>query len=188
MVKTKISHDAVYKKFFSNPNVVRSFLQDFVPGDYIDDLNFSTLERLSGNYVSNTLNVRSNDIVWQIRWKKSRQLCYLVVMLEFQRSTNYWMALRMNIYTDLLLQDLIETRQLPARTPLPIVLPIVIYNGKRPWNAPQNVGDLFGSNPPKDMLPYLPRHKHFLLDISRFPKEALDKLHGVAAHIVKLER
>ena len=65
---------------------------------------------------------------------------------------------------------------------------IVIYNGKRPWNAPQNVGDLFGSNPPKDMLPYLPRHKHFLLDISRFPKEALDKLHGVAAHIVKLER
>lgn len=169
MVKTKISHDAVYKKFFSNPNVVRSFLQDFVPGDYIDDLNFSTLERLSGNYVSNTLNVRSNDIVWQIRWKKSRQLCYLVVMLEFQRSTNYWMALRMNIYTDLLLQDLIETRQLPARTPLPIVLPIVIYNGKRPWNAPQNVGDLFGSNPPKDMLPYLPKHKHFLLDLTSSP-------------------
>ncbi len=188
MAKAKISLDAVYKKFFSNPYIVKSFLQDFVPGDYIEDLDFSTLERLSGNYVSDTLNIRSNDIVWQLQWKNTRQTCYLVVMLEFQSSTNYWMALRMNAYTTLLLQDLIATRKLRSQTPLPIVLPIVIYNGKRQWNAPRDVADLFGANLPKELLPYIPSQRHFLLDISRFPEEILDKLHGVAAQIVKLER
>ena len=188
MPSIQTPHDALYKRFFSNPDVVASFLQDFVPESLVRDLDFSTLERLSGNYVSDSFKERYNDIVWRIRWKKSRLASYLVVMLEFQSSPDYWMALRINAYTTLLLQDLIQAQKLGPQAPLPFVLPIVLYNGTKSWNAPTNVADLFGPPFPEELCPFVPRQQHFLLNVSTFPKEMLDPLRGIAAQILKLER
>ena len=55
MGKERIPHDAAYKQFFSNPEMVESLLRDFVPADFVADLDFSTLERCSGSYVTDDL-------------------------------------------------------------------------------------------------------------------------------------
>ena len=48
-------HDAAYKRFFSDPLMVESLLRDFVPEHFVDDLDFSTLELCSGDYVTDDL-------------------------------------------------------------------------------------------------------------------------------------
>lgn len=110
------------RAFFSDPAMVESLLRDFVPEDFIDDLDFSTLERCSGSYVTDDLRERHDDIIWRISWKKDKW-CYAVLLLEFQRSQDHWMALRILSYTALLLLDLVKTGKVREQDGLPPVFP-----------------------------------------------------------------
>ena len=100
-------HDSAYKQFFSNPEMVESLLRDFVSVDFIADLDFSTLERCSGSYVTDDLRERHDDIVWRVGWKKG-SWCYVALLLEFQSTPDHWMALRTLSYTTLRLLDLVK--------------------------------------------------------------------------------
>ena len=179
-------HDSAYKQFFSNPEMVESLLRDFVSADFIADLDFSTLERCSGSYVTDDLRERHDDIVWRVGWKKG-SWCYVALLLEFQSTPDHWMALRTLSYTTLLLLDLVKTGKVRENEGLPPVFPIVIYNGGKAWKAPQEVAALFAPMP-EGLKYYRPQHRHFLLDESRVPGEELDKSKGLVAQLLRLER
>jgi hypothetical protein len=57
------------------------------------------------------------------------------------------MAVRILSYVGLLYQDLIRSGQLTASGQLPPVLPLVLYNGVRRWQAPEEVADFRGVLP-----------------------------------------
>ncbi len=135
MESERLPHDASYKEFFSNPDMVRSLLTSFIPEDFIAELDLSTLERCSGDYVTEDMRERRSDIVWRIGWKDGRW-CYLILLLEFQSSMDRWMALRVLSYTSLFLLDLVKTGKVKDDDALPPVFPVVIYNGGRAWTAP----------------------------------------------------
>lgn len=186
MGKERMPHDSAYKQFFSNPEMVESLLRDFVSADFIADLDFSTLERCSGSYVTDDLRERHDDIVWRVGWKKG-SWCYVALLLEFQSTPDHWMALRTLSYTTLLLLDLVKTGNVRENEGLPPVFPIVIYNGGKAWKAPQEVAALFAPMP-EGLKYYRPQHRHFLLDESRVPGEELDKSKGLVAQLLRLER
>ena len=186
MGKERMPHDPAYKQFFSNPEMVESLLRDFVSVDFIADLDFSTLERCSGSYVTDDLRERHDDIVWRVGWKKG-SWCYVALLLEFQSTPDHWMALRTLSYTTLLLLDLVKTGKVRENEGLPPVFPIVIYNGGKAWKAPQEVAALFAPMP-EGLKYYRPQHRHFLLDESRVSGEELDKSNGLVAQLLRLER
>ena len=82
--------------------MVKSLLRDFVPADFVKDLDFSTLERCAGSYVTDDLRERHDDIVWRVGWKNG-SWCYVALLIEFQSTPDHWMALRLLSYTALLL-------------------------------------------------------------------------------------
>ena len=142
MGKERMPHDPAYKQFFSNPEMVESLLRDFVSVDFIADLDFSTLERCSGSYVTDDLRERHDDIVWRVGWKKG-SWCYVALLLEFQSTPDHWMALRTLSYTTLLLLDLVKTENVREKEGLPPVFPIVVYNGGQGMEkSPQKVAAL----------------------------------------------
>ena len=154
--------------------------------DFIADLDFSTLERCSGSYVTDDLRELYDDIVWRVGWKKG-SWCYVALLLEFQSTPDHWMALRTLSYTTLLLLDLVKMGNVRENEGLPPVFPIVIYNGGKAWKAPQEVAALFAPMP-EGLKYYRPQHRHFLLDESRVPGEELDKSNGLVAQLLRLER
>ena len=166
--------------------MVESLLRDFVPADFIADLDFSTLERCSGSYVTDDLRERHDDIVWRVGWKKGAW-CYVALLVEFQSTPDHWMALRTLSYTTLLLLDLVKTGNVRENEGLPPVFPIVIYNGSKTWKAPQEVAALFAPMP-ESLKFYRPQHRHFLLDESRVPGDELDRSRGLVAQLLRLER
>ena len=99
------NHDHSYKLLFSHPRMVRDLLEGFVGGAWLRDLDFSTLVRVSDNYVSDDLRSRADDIVWRVRCG-NRQV-YL--LLEFQSRAEPFMAVRVLTYVALLYQDLIRS-------------------------------------------------------------------------------
>ena len=54
-------HDYGYKLLFSHASMVSDLLRGFVKEDWIRELDFGTLERMGGGYVSDDLRSRESD-------------------------------------------------------------------------------------------------------------------------------
>ena len=151
-------HDAAYKLLFSFPDMVRDLLGGFVPREWTDALDLSTLERWPESTVSDDLRQRHQDRVWRVRLRE--RWLYVLVLLEFQSAVDRTMAVRILGYTALLYQDLLRA----SSEPLAPVLPIVLYDGVEEWTAAMEVAGL--SAPAGEHLaPYQPSQRYVVLDV-----------------------
>ena len=177
-------HDAAYKDLFSHPRMVKDLLRGFAAPEWFDEIDFSTLEKLPAEYVSDDLRQRHGDVVWRVRFRKETWP-YLLVMLEFQSTVDPYMAVRILVYTGLLYQALIRRDALGPDGRLPPVLPVVLYNGRPRWTAPVEMADLIA--PAKEALAdFQPSQRYFLLDEGRWGEDDLPRRNLVSA-LVALE-
>ena len=179
-----MDHDSSYKHLFSHPEMVADLLRGFVHEEWVAQLDFATLEKMNGSYVSDDLQQRQEDVVWRVRWGK--EWLYVYILIEFQSSVDPFMAVRIMIYLGLLYQDLIRSRCLTGDGGLPPVLPVVLYNGQRRWNAATNVKDLIGEVP-GGLGRYRPEVRYLLLDEGRYSDSELAPLRNLVAALFRLE-
>ena len=154
--------DAAYKNLFSHPRMVEDLLRGFAARGWSERPDFSTLERLSAEFVSDDLRQRRGDGLWRVRFRDATWL-YLIVQLEFQSTVDRYMAVRMLVYTGLLYQDLVRRGELGPNGELPPVLPVVLYNGPSRWTAAEDVAALIAPAG-EAMACYQPSYRYFLLD------------------------
>ena len=148
-------------------------------------LDFDTLDPLPASFVSEDLQQRHSDLVWRIRFRDDRWL-YLVLLLEFQATVDPAMALRMLTYTALLYQRLEADGVLRDHRALPPVLPVVLYNGRRPWTASVEMTDLVAVGS-ELLAPYQPSQRYYLLDGARVADADLPADNLVSA-LIDLEK
>ncbi len=60
-------HANTYLLLFSHPFLVESLLRDFVPGIWVRQLDFSSLEKVASSFATDDLRSRHDDLVWRIR-------------------------------------------------------------------------------------------------------------------------
>ena len=117
------AHDSGYKQLFSFPAMVEDLLRGFVREKWVDALDFTTLERKNGSYVSDDLREREDDIIWRVKWQGADEWMYVYLLIEFQSEHEKHMSVRILSYLSLLYQDLIKTGEVCDL--LPPVLPMV---------------------------------------------------------------
>jgi predicted transposase YdaD len=184
MGSTSEPHDGSYKHLFSHAEMVESLIRDFVPEEWTRDLDFSTLEKQNGSYVTDDLRERHDDIIWRIRCRG--EWFYIYLLIEFQSSVDPWMAVRVMTYIGLLYQDLIKSGQIKGGDMLPPVFPLVLYNGREKWTACTDVAELIA--PVSSALArYRPNLRYFLLDEGQISDEQLD-MDSLAACLIRMER
>ncbi|WFE70728.1 Rpn family recombination-promoting nuclease/putative transposase [Halomonas sp. M1] len=179
-------HDHSYKLLFSHPEMVKDLLTGFVKEAWVEQLDFSTLEKVSGSYVTEDLRDREDDIIWRVRW--GDDWLYVYLLLEFQSSEDAHMAVRIMTYLGLLYQDLIRQHAFTPSGKLPPVLPVVLYNGEKRWKAAQNVADLV-ERVPGGLERYRPNLAYLLLDEGAIVSDPAwsDQMRNVAAALFRLE-
>ncbi len=179
-------HDHGYKLLFSHPEMVADLLRGFVREEWVQDLDFSTLEKVAGSFVTPDLRGRESDVVWRVRWARDRWL-YVYLLIEFQSSVDPFMALRMMVYLGLLYQDLVKRQELTRSGRLPPVLPLVLYNGYAPWGAAQEVSELI-EQVPGGLERYRPQLRYCLVDEVRIADSELESLRNLTAALFRLEK
>ncbi|HET8696413.1 MAG TPA: Rpn family recombination-promoting nuclease/putative transposase [Gammaproteobacteria bacterium] len=177
-------HDHAYKLLFSHAEMVRDLLEGFIKEPWLRELDYSTLEKVPGSYVSDDLRERSDDLVWRVRW--AERWVYVYLLLEFQSTVEPYMAVRVQTYVGLLYQDLIRGRQLGSGGRLPPVLPIVLYNGAVRWSAPKTLAALVEPGPPA-LQRYQPRARYLLIDEGRYVERDLAAQRNLVAALFRLE-
>ncbi len=180
-------HDRGYKRLFSHPTAVEELLKGFLGEEWVEEMDFTSLERVSNSFVSDDMRERHSDLVWRLRFKEEgRGWFYVYVLLEFQSTSYHFMAVRMLGYVSLLFEDIIRKEKLRARDRLPAVLPIVIYNGRRPWKAPTDLGDLYTPVPPS-LRRLLPDLSYVLLDEGRLELDRPELAPNRVATLFRIE-
>jgi hypothetical protein len=197
-----VDHDGGYKLLFGNQRMVEDLVRGFVPEPWVDRLDFSTLERCEGSYVTERSGRREVDMVWRVRWEgegkrgqgaggegtqREKYWLYVYLLLEFQSRVERFMAVRMLNYLSLLYLDLVKRRELTESGKLPPVLPLVLYNGDRRWSAPRQVSELI-ETVPGGLTAYRPSLEYLLIDENRYSEEELASLENLAAALFRLEQ
>jgi len=179
-------HDRSFRLLFGQPRLMEDLIRRFIGrGEpWIDDLDFSTLERVSTAHVSEDLESRDGDVGWRVRFRDAPVAIY--VLVEFQSEPQRFMALRKSVYQGLFYQQLLKQGGLTPDGLLPLVLSIVIYNGKARWLAPQELAELIhGIDGP--LAAFIPRFWYFLLEMEACDEAELQG-HNLVALLIRLER
>ena len=175
-------HDASYKLLFSAPELVRDLIMGFIPDDWLHSLDYSTLEKVPGSFVTDDLRDRADDVVWRVR--AGGEWVYIYLLIEFQSRVDPWMAVRMMVYVGLLYQDLIRRKEVLTGKKLPPVLPIVLYNGDAKWTAATDIAHLIPKVPGL-VGNYLPKMSYALIEESQYAPSDLANLRNLVAIMIR---
>ena len=167
MKKNTPTSDPVYKRIYAFVEMVADLLRSVVPKATLEALDLRTLEKVPADYVGEHFQQRHGDTVWRVRaGGPDSAWAYVLVLLEFQSSNDATMALRVNEYTVMLYRELLRAKVVEPGE-LPLVLPVVLYNGESRWTAADNMRDLIVSTGPTDTVldAFQPSQRYLPLDL-----------------------
>jgi predicted transposase YdaD len=172
-------HDHSFRHLFARPQMIETLVREFVPEPWVEDLDFSSLERVNATYVSSALKRKEVDMVWKLRRRDgSEVIVYLLV--EFQSRAERFMAVRLMSYVAALYLDLIARGELAPGRRLPLVIPLVVYNGAGRWRAPRQLSALIEAVEPAAQA-YIPELLYRVIDQGSYAPEDLEKREGLTA-------
>ena len=134
-------------------------------------------------------NLAFNDMIWKLR-RLDGAPCWLVLLVEFQSSTDHDMAFRFYYYDALILRRMSDEGSLPkkdGKSWLPPILFIVLYNGLSLWTAPTRLIDLYypGS---AHWLPHLPNLEYIVIDVHRLAADSPGLRESLMGRVARLEQ
>jgi predicted transposase/invertase (TIGR01784 family) len=161
-------NDAFFKSVFSEPGQAVAFFRRHLPPAIAAHIDWQTLEVLPGSFVKTSLQQVHSDLLFSVIIGGRK--CLLYLLFEHQSTPDPAMPLRLLAY---MLEILLQHQQ-DKGLPLPPVLPFVFHQGPDAWNVSTAFEDLFSlpEEAAADLLPFLPKFRHALLDLSRFDPAA----------------
>ena len=141
MIK-KLKHDKMFRKALENPIVAYEFFNAHLPKEIKDLIYFPSLEMKNTTFVEASLKDSISDVLFSCKFDK--QDGYLYLLAEHQSKPDHFMAFRLFKYMiNICDRYLIEN---PKSKTLPLIYPIVFYNGQEQYNVSKNLWDLFSNN------------------------------------------
>ena len=145
MSRMASSSDPAYKLLLAQPRMVEDILRGFLAPEWCGQLDFPTLTQTNAEYIGADLHRRIGDMVWRVAFEPGSpsgglplatgERPYLLLLFECQSTVDPDMAFRMYEYVYLLHRHLRNNGTVKAEGRAPPVLPVVVYNGERPWTA-----------------------------------------------------
>ncbi|MDE0074890.1 MAG: Rpn family recombination-promoting nuclease/putative transposase [Gammaproteobacteria bacterium] len=155
-------HDAVSKVLYSLPDTVQALVRALAPSRAAET-NFSKLRRLSAEYPATERRQRYGDMVWTCRLHDGAAV---LIVIEFQSKIDHAMPLRLLQYTAAAWLEWARAAAPAAGEKVPLVMPVLVYGGRRPWTPPSNLVDLFPAVGAR-WLAAQPRYEYLLLEERR---------------------
>ncbi|MFH0944968.1 MAG: Rpn family recombination-promoting nuclease/putative transposase [Planctomycetota bacterium] len=162
-------HDHLARKIFGRPAEARSLIQAFLPEEQIAILDLQTLRREPRTFVEPRLRERLSDLLFSVetRGKDRKRTALVYFLFEHKSHQDRWLALQLFVYIARIWSTWREEHGDGSR--LPLILPIVLYHGDRPWDRPLELVDLCDAEGRiRDVLgPAQPRVPLTLIDLCR---------------------
>jgi hypothetical protein len=159
-------HDAFFRAIFSRPEEAAGLVRFMLPAPLGDALDTSSIRVLSPTHVDASLRASQSDVVVAARLA-GREVRFIAI-LEHRSTVESRMALRLWRYS-----GEAWAREAAHRGPLPDVIPLVVYAGKRPWTAPRDLAGLLAPTDDPALTALRPRFAYLLEDLTQRSPDTL---------------
>jgi len=161
-------HDELIRKALENPIVAKEFFEMHLPKEIKAMFLPHTLKMEKESFVEANLQNSISDILFSAKFNEDTG--YLWILLEHQSTPDHFMAFRLFKYmTDIAARHLTLH---PKSKHLPFVYPLIFYNGKKKYNAPKNLWELFKN---KQLVQEIWTKDHQVVNVHDIPDEELKK-------------
>lgn len=155
-------HDIISKVLYSLPETIAALARAVAPRRAAD-MDFSSLAKLSADYPATGQRPRYGDMLWECCLRDGTPV---LIVIEFQSGVDHAMPLRLLQYTGSAWLEWARVRGLAAGAGIPLVLPVLIYGGRRRWTPPMTLAGLMPVTRPR-WLATQPRFEYLLLEERR---------------------
>lgn len=180
-------HDAYFKSVFQETEQAAAFFRSHLPPALVRAADWDSLQLLPGSFVDSSLRQSHSDLLFAVQVGGGAKL-HLYLLFEHQTSPDAAMPLRLLSY----MLEFWKRHFGNDGLPLPPVLPFVLHQGPEEWKVSTQFEDLI--HLPGELgtvlLPYVPKFRHALLDLSRYDPaaEEPDARTRVVLQLMKLAR
>lgn len=161
-------HDQFVKSVWSKPEVAVSFLQNYLPSQVVDAIDFQSLELSHDSFVDQELRPHHTDLLYKVRLKDRKEEVFIYVLLEHKSYSERFVALQLLRYMLKIWESLLDEKM----KSLPVIIPLVLYHGKSRWNVSKQFADVIKVE--SDALKmYVPAFEYSLCDVSEKSSEEI---------------
>ncbi len=153
-------HDKYFYDVFSDAGNAAGLLRPHLPQAVAGSVRWSTLTHLPGRFVSDDWRGREADLLFSVERRDTGPPLLVYVLLEHQSTPDQWMRLRLLNYC---VQIWMKWRRRHEDEPrLPLIVPVVFYQGAEPWRHERQFAELVAGAKPS--WGWVPRFEHLLID------------------------
>jgi len=179
-------HDLSYRLFFAHRRMIQDLLREIVGEQWVERIDLGSGERVDASFVSPKHENRESDVIWQFRRKDGGEPVYVYILLEFQSRPDPSMPVRLMGYVSLFYQRLMASQPAAGWRKLPLVIPVVVYNGWEPWNVATDLGSMIGELDASAEI-YRPQLRYRLVNEAAYSREELAALNSPVADLFRIE-
>ncbi|WP_341748515.1 Rpn family recombination-promoting nuclease/putative transposase [Candidatus Tisiphia endosymbiont of Sialis lutaria] len=139
-----------------------------LPKDVLALIDSTSLKLEKDSFIEPDLSETISDVLFSVKFND--QDGYIFLLLEHQSTVDKMMAFRLFKYMINICDRYLTTN--PKAKRLPVIYPLIIYNGKKKYNAPLNIWNLF-SHP--DLARGFWTNDCQLINVHDIPDEELKK-------------
>lgn len=160
-------HDKVIRFFFDENETAKSFFQEYLPPRITENLALDSLEISKDTFISPKMSDYFSDILYYIRLNNMD--AYIYLLIDHKSWEERFMGLQLLKYMVRIWE--LYLKQNKNVEILPVILPIVIYNGPTKWRVNTSFVSLFNAS--ENVKDYIPNFNYNLHDISHIPDEEI---------------
>jgi predicted transposase/invertase (TIGR01784 family) len=161
-------HDKLVKKLLSNPATTRDILSLYLPEEVLAIADLNNLELQRDTFIDDEHRAYAVDLLYKTTLHD--QEGYIWILLEHQRKSDPWMPVRLFKYIAIIWDHLRKTTK--SRL-IPLIYPVVIYNGNEPYAHSLNLSDLIEPDTSRKLFGDLFTNPFCLVDLATIPDESL---------------
>ncbi len=157
-------HDKLFKEVMGDMETVKSFIQHYLPPKIVRLIDPESITIETDSYIEKDLSEYFFDLLFRV--KMQQEEAYVYLLFEHKSKVDKHVSLQLLGY-----MTSIWKKTVPQ--PLSVILPVVFYQGREKWEAPQWFSNRF-SNADRmdgDLKEYIPDYKYELFEISSLREE-----------------
>jgi predicted transposase/invertase (TIGR01784 family) len=151
-------HDAFFKQLFTQPEVAEDFVRHYLPKALVAVLKPGSLTITKDSFIDEALAEHYSDLLYRVQLRAGKE-AYVYLLFEHKSAPTPRVALDLLRYL-VRIWDFLGKRG--SKTPLPAILPLVIYHGKARWRIAPNFSRLIEA--PEVFKPYIPDFTYLLTE------------------------
>ncbi len=171
-------HDKIFRKILDVKYEAANFINEAI--NLKNKITEYQIEKYNSSFITSNLKNEESDVIYKLKDKN------IFFLIEHQTKIDYTMPLRILEYETAIIKNAIDYKKFGQKNyKIPKVIPIVLYTGKRKWNAKTYINEIQEQFENFNELNFA---KYNVIDINNLTEEKLLKDTNYLSKIMLLEK